>query len=62
MLYDVEFPDGTIEEYSTNIIAENMITQVDYDGFNMTMIKGIIDHNKDETTAISKQDMYIITS
>ena len=29
MIYDLDFPDGTIREYSANIIAENMLTQVD---------------------------------
>ena len=62
MLYDVEFPNGTVKEYSANVIAENMITQVDSDGFTITTMKVIIDHEKDETTAISKQDMYITTS
>ena len=59
MVYDLEFPDGTIKEYSANIIAENMLTQVDSDGFTMTMMEGIIDHKKDESTAISKDDKYI---
>ena len=27
--YDVEFPDGQVKEYGANIIAENMLTQVD---------------------------------
>ena len=30
--YDVELPDGTIREYAANVIAENMLTQVDEDG------------------------------
>ena len=25
--YDVEFPDGQVKEYSTNVIAENMLSR-----------------------------------
>ena len=52
IIYDVEFNDGTVKEYSTNVIAENMLTQVEYDGFSTTTMNGIIYHRKDETTAI----------
>ena len=31
--YNVEFPDGQVREYSANIIAENMLTHVDSDGY-----------------------------
>ena len=61
MVYDVEFPDGAVKEYSANIIAENMLTQVDSDGFTMTMMEGIIDHKKDTDVAVSKTDMYVVT-
>ena len=29
MIYDLEFSDGTVKEYNANIIAENILTQVD---------------------------------
>ena len=29
VVYDVEFPDGQVKEYAANVIAENMLTQVD---------------------------------
>ena len=60
MVYDVEFPDGQIKEYSANIIAENMYAQVDSSGNYMTMLDSIISHNKD-SKAVEKQDKYIIT-
>ena len=56
IVYDIEFPDGTVKEYSANIIAENMLTQVDSDGFTMTMMEGIIDHKIDTDVAVSKDD------
>ena len=61
IVYDVEFPDGNVKEYSANIIAENMLTQVDSDGFTMTMMEGIIDHKIDTDVAVSKLDMYVVT-
>ena len=30
ILYEVEFPDKQVMEYSANIIAQKMITQVDH--------------------------------
>eukprot|EP00957_Ditylum_brightwellii_P007271 552840-Ditylum_brightwellii.AAC.1 len=30
-IYKVEFPDREVKEYATNVIAENMLTQVDYE-------------------------------
>ena len=36
-----------------------MINQMDFDDFTMTMMKCIIDHCKDESTDISKDDMYV---
>ena len=42
--YDVEFPDGQVKEYAANIIAENMLTQVDSDGMSTTLMEAIVDH------------------
>ena len=32
IIYDVEFPDGTIREYAANIIAENIYSSLDEHG------------------------------
>ena len=32
MIYDFEFPDGEVQEYSANVIAENIYAQVDVEG------------------------------
>jgi hypothetical protein len=37
MIYEVEFPDGELKEYAANVITENMLTQVDSEGFSMTL-------------------------
>ena len=49
LLHDVEFPDGQVKEYSANLIAENMLTRVDSDGFSVTLLEAITDYHKDNT-------------
>ena len=44
IMYDVEFPDGQVKEYAPNIIAENMLTQVDSDGMSTSLMEAILDH------------------
>ena len=39
-----------------------MLTQVDSDGFTMNMMEGIVDHKIDTDVAVSKLDMYVVTS
>ena len=29
LVYDVKFPDGEVKEYSSNVISENLLSQVD---------------------------------
>ena len=60
LLYDVQFPDGTIKEYAANIIAENMFSQVDADGYSHTILEAIVDHKKDDK-AVDCVDKYIQT-
>ena len=59
--YDVEFSDGQIKEYGANIIAENMLTQVDLDGYSLSLMDSIIDHKRDLSQAIPMEDKYITT-
>ena len=47
--YDIEFTDGSIENYAANIIAENVFAQVDNKGRDPWIMKEIIDHKKDHT-------------
>jgi hypothetical protein len=61
MSYDVEFNDGSVREYSANLIAENMIAQCDEEGRSMIMIENIIDYSKDEAVAISKDGAFVVT-
>ena len=61
IIYDVKFPDGQVKEYAANIIAENMLTQVDSDGMSTTLMEVIVDHERDEANALQHQDKYAQT-
>ena len=61
IIYKVEFPNGKIKEYAANVIAENMLTQVDGEGFSTSLIDGIVDYKKDEATAVPKSDKWVVT-
>ena len=59
IVYDVEFPDGQVKEYSSNLIADNIISQVDNDGFSKSLLEAIVDYRKDELIATPTQDKYV---
>ena len=61
IMYKVELADRRITEYGANVIAENMLTQVDSDGFSLSLMEGINDYKRDESMAIPKTDKYITT-
>jgi hypothetical protein len=61
IIYDVEFPDGQVKEYAANILAENMLSQVDLDGHSKLVLKEIVDHQKSDD-AVPMSDKYLITS
>ena len=56
ILYDVQFPDGAIKPYSANLIAENILIQVDADGYHRQSLEGILDHSSDNR-AVEKKKM-----
>eukprot|EP00957_Ditylum_brightwellii_P196209 14950317-Ditylum_brightwellii.AAC.1 len=60
-VYKLEFPDREVKEYAANVIAENMLTQVNYEGFTTTMMEEIINHDRDENTAVHIRDKYVKT-
>ena len=59
-IYDAEFPDGDIREYGANLIAENMYSQVDAEGYRYQLLDTIVDHKQDGN-AIHPDDIYINT-
>jgi hypothetical protein len=47
--YEVQFSDGTIQEYAANIIAKSIFSLVDHEGKEYILLQDIIDHaNKDD--------------
>jgi hypothetical protein len=56
--YNVEFPDGRSEEYTANVIAENMYAQCDEERNQFLMLQDIVGHNTDGQ-AVERADMYI---
>jgi hypothetical protein len=60
MLYDVEFPDGIVKQYGANIIAQNILEQVEDDGYFTVKLKQILDHRR-EGNAVSKEQRYVTT-
>jgi hypothetical protein len=53
--YEVELPDGSINVYAANIIAENMYAQIDHEGREFLLMKEITDHKVDGN-AVCKDD------
>jgi hypothetical protein len=43
-IYEIEFPDGRSDEYTTNMIADNMCAQCVIEGRQYNPAEGIIDH------------------
>jgi hypothetical protein len=52
----LEFPDGRVEEYSMNIIMENLMSQVDEYGYDVGFFDEICGANKNEQIAITQGD------
>ena len=44
------FLDGKVKEYSSNLIAKNMLTGVDSDEFSVTILEAIADYHKENDT------------
>ena len=54
-VYDVEFHDGTVREYSANTIAQNMYQQVDAHGHSQNVLDSIVTHKMDSTALMPHQ-------
>jgi hypothetical protein len=58
-IFQVEFPDGHLEEYATNIIIESLYSQVDTEGYDTGILDEIVGHRK-RSTAISIADGFTV--
>jgi hypothetical protein len=56
--YEIEFPGGRSDEYTANIIAENMYAKCDAEGMQYNLVEGLIDH-KIDVHDVDHADMYI---
>ena len=61
IIYEVEFEDRHIKEYSANNITDNMLAQIYSDGFTLTMMERTLDYRKDVAMSVTKDGMYIVT-
>ena len=57
-VYEVEFSDGEVLEYSANIIAENLYAQVDEEGYHQVVFDDIV-HHKTNKEAVKSEDDYV---
>jgi hypothetical protein len=60
LVYECEFDDGTVKEYSANTIASNIYEEGDADGFSSALLHTIVDH-KSSGEAIKMTDKYYHT-
>ena len=60
-MYDLEFPDERVDEYSVNIIAENLFDRIDADGWDTGTLKEVISFCSDPNVAVPRdQGIFII--
>ena len=60
LVYDVEFPDGAVKQYAANVIAENLLTQVDSNGSHSQELERILLHERMDNAFLFK-DAYVTT-
>ena len=56
--YEAKYPDGMAGQMTDNIIAENMLSQVDSEGHHYQLLTQVTDHNRD-FSAITKVNGYV---
>ena len=57
--YEVEFFDGTIEVLTANVIAENLLAQVDEHGHRHLLLQEIEDHRTNKNAIVRGQGTYV---
>jgi hypothetical protein len=58
--YDIdEFADGNLEELPANIMAENLIAQVEEEGRRQMMLDKIIDHRSNQDAVSKAEETYV---
>ena len=59
-MYYVDFPDGAMKQYTTNVISENLLSQVNSNGCHTQDSEQIVLRERMEN-ALSCKDAYITT-
>ena len=57
-VYDVMFPDGLVQQYSANLIAQGIFDAADDDGYRYQLLDEIIGHRKN-SDALNKADGFV---
>lgn len=58
-MYDVQYPDGSQEAVTANLIAENLYSQVDEEGRTHLILKEITGHRKDHKAVAEDDKEYV---
>jgi hypothetical protein len=58
-VYEVEFPDGFRQDYTTNVLIENLFSHIDEDGVTSMMLKGITDYKMDDSAIRKPNGTYV---
>ena len=61
-LYQVEFADGTRETVPANVIAENLLSQIDQEGHQQLLLDEIISHRRLVDTIPKSEGTFISSS
>jgi uncharacterized lipoprotein YajG len=57
-VYDVQFPDGKMETYVANVIAENIYSQLDNERNRFLLLEEIMDHGR-HGSAVHADNKYV---
>jgi len=60
--YDVIFPDGAVQSYLANDIAEGIYSQADQEGHSFVMLSEIIDHEVDDSAISDTGENQVCTT
>ncbi len=61
-VYEVMFGNGSKQQFATNVIAENLWSGVDDDGYHHQMLDCILGHQSDDTTIKKCDEFYVSKS
>ena len=59
ILYELELPDGRVEQCSKNVLVKHIMAQTDDDGWSVGLLDEILNFRKDDSIAIHQQSGYI---